>query len=156
MFGRTWFLILMFVGGLAAVVWAVYGSRLPPADFSFTNETEIATVDPALATGQPEMRIIQSLFEGLGRQSPKNTRFQAGSAEKWEISEDGRVYTFHLRDNAMWSNGEPVTAHDFEYSIRRLLRSANLLALRLRRVVPRQCEEVYACQPVGAGRSGRS
>ena len=42
-------------------------------------------------------------------------------AEKWEISDDGLVYTFHLRNNANWSNGEPVTAHDFLYSIRRLL-----------------------------------
>ncbi len=121
MFGRTVFLIVMVVTGLAAVAWAVYGSRLAPADFSFTNETEIATVDPALATGQPEMRIIQSLFEGLGRQSPKDTHFAPGAAEKWEISEDGRVYTFHLRHDARWSNGEPVTARDFSYSIRRLL-----------------------------------
>jgi oligopeptide transport system substrate-binding protein len=121
MLGRTSFLVVMFVAGLAAVTWAVYGSRLPPADFSFTNETEVATVDPALATGQPEMRIISSLFEGLGRQSPKNTKFEPGAAEKWEISDDGRVYTFHLRNNARWSNGEPVTAHDFAYSIRRLL-----------------------------------
>src|ERR1700742_5036242 len=110
MLGRTAFIVLMFAAGLAAVSWAVFGSRLPPADFSFTNETEVQTVDPAMATGQPEMRIIQSLFEGLGRKSPKNTRFQAGSAEKWEISDDGLVYTFHLRKNAKWSNGEPVTA----------------------------------------------
>ena len=121
MLGRTSFLVVMFVAGLAAVTWAVYGSRLPPADFSFTNETEVATVDPALATGQPEMRIISSLFEGLGRQSPKDTKFEPGAAEKWEISDDGRVYTFHLRHNARWSNGEPVTARDFAYSIRRLL-----------------------------------
>src|SRR4051812_33411663 len=121
MFGRTWFIVVMFVAGLAAVAWAVYGSRLPPADFSFSEGTEVQTVDPAMATGQPEMRVIQSLFEGLGRQSPKNTRFKAGTAEKWEISDDGRVYTFHLRDNARWSNGELVTAHDFAYSIRRLL-----------------------------------
>ena len=80
MVGRTWFLIVMFVAGLAAVAWAVYGSRLPPADFSFTGETEVATVDPALATGQPEMRIISSLFEGLGRQSEKDTHFAPGAA----------------------------------------------------------------------------
>lgn len=121
MFGRTSFLVAMFIAGLAAVAWAVYGSHLEPADFSFTNETEVQTVDPAMATGQPEMRIIQSLFEGLGRQSPTDTRFKAGAAEKWEISDDGRVYTFHLRKNAKWSNDEPVTAHDFAYSLRRLL-----------------------------------
>src|SRR5438552_3477808 len=110
MFGRTWFLIVLLVLGLTAVVWAVYSSRLPPADFSFVNETEVATVDPAIATGQPEGRIIQSLFEGLGRQRPTDAKAAPGIAERWEISPDGRVYTFHLRKNAYWSNGERVTA----------------------------------------------
>jgi oligopeptide transport system substrate-binding protein len=121
MFGRTWFLVVLFSIGLAAVAWAVYSSRLPPADFSFINETEVATVDPALANGQPEGRIISSLFEGLGRQSPKDTKAMPGVAERWEISADGRVYTFHLRKDARWSNGDPVTARDFHYSVRRLL-----------------------------------
>ena len=55
------------------------------------------------------------------RLRPDNKRPEPGVAEKWEISDDGRVYTFHLRDNARWSNGDPVTAHDFLYSIRRLI-----------------------------------
>lgn len=121
MFGRTWFLVVLFATGLSAVAWAVYSSRLPPADFSFINETEVATVDPALANGQPEGRIISSLFEGLARQSPVDTTGIPGVAERWEISPDGRVYTFHLRKNARWSNGDPVTTQDFLYSIRRLL-----------------------------------
>jgi oligopeptide transport system substrate-binding protein len=121
MFGRTWFLIVLFALGLAAVAWAVYSSRLPPADFSFVNETEVATVDPALANGQPEMRIIQSLFEGLARQRPTDAKAAPGIAELPDISSDGRVYTFHLRKNAVWSNGEHITAHDSLYSIRRLI-----------------------------------
>ena len=121
MFGRTSFLAAFLSLGLAAVVWAVYSSRLPPADFSFINETEVSTVDPALATGQPEGRIISSIFEGLCRQSAKDTRAEPGVAEKWEISPDGRVYTFHLRKDALWSDNTPVTAADFMYSIRRLL-----------------------------------
>jgi hypothetical protein len=64
MLGRTWILFVMFAGGLAAVGWAVYGSRLPRADFTFINETEVASVDPALITGQPEGRIVNSIFEG--------------------------------------------------------------------------------------------
>jgi oligopeptide transport system substrate-binding protein len=121
MLGRTWILIAMFAGGLAAVGWAVYGCRLPPADFTFVNETEVASVDPALITGQPEGRIVNSIFEGLVRLRADNTLAEPGTAEKWEISDDGRTYTFHLRDDAFWSNGDPVTAHDFHYSIRRLL-----------------------------------
>ena len=46
---------------------------------------------------------------------------EPGVAESWDISDDGRTYTFHLRQDARWSNGEPVTAHDFLYSLRRLL-----------------------------------
>ncbi len=121
MLGRMWFLVVMFVGGLGAVSWAVYGSRLPPADFTFVNETEVQSIDPALITGQPEGRIVSSLFEGLVRLRADNNQAEPGVAEKWEISPDGLTYTFHLRDNARWSNGEPVTAHDFYYSIRRLI-----------------------------------
>jgi cation diffusion facilitator family transporter len=65
MFGRTWFLAVMLVGGAAAVLWAVYGSRLPPADFTFFNESEIKSVDPHIIAGNPEGRIASALFEGL-------------------------------------------------------------------------------------------
>lgn len=118
---RTWFPLVLLVGGLVAVGWAVYGSHLPPADFTFVNESEVASVDPALITGQPEGRICWALFEGLTRYEPKTLDPIPGTAESWEISDDLRVYTFHLREDAFWSNGEPVTAHDFYYSIRRLL-----------------------------------
>lgn len=121
MLGRTWVLLLMFIAGLAAVGWAVYGGRLPPADFTFVNETEVASIDPALITGQPEGRIVGAIFEGLVRQRADNTQAEPGMADKWEISDDGRVYTFHLRDNVRWSNGDPVTARDFLYSIRRMI-----------------------------------
>jgi oligopeptide transport system substrate-binding protein len=121
MLGRTWILFAMFAGGLAAVGWAVYGSRLPPADFTFINETEVASVDPALITGQPEGRIAHAIFEGLVRPRAQDNRAEPGVAEKWDISKDGRTYTFHLRNDAFWSNGEPVTARDFLYSIRRLV-----------------------------------
>ena len=125
MIGRTWFLVVMFVGGLAAVGWAVYGSRLPPADFTFVNESEVESVDPAIITGMPEGRIV---LVALRRAHPparrQDNRAEPGVAESWDISDDGRVYTFHLRENARWSNGDPVTAHDFHYSIPPLARSA--------------------------------
>src|SRR4051812_5065161 len=121
MSGRMWFLALILIAGMGAVGWAVRSGQLPPADFAFCNESEVASVDPALTTGIPEARIVYSLFEGLCRPRADNTLPEPGVAEKWEISDDGRVYTFHLRNNALWSNGDPVTAHDFYYSIRRLL-----------------------------------
>jgi oligopeptide transport system substrate-binding protein len=118
---RAWFPLLLVVVALAAVGWAVYGSRLPPADFTFVNESEVASVDPALITGQPEGRICWALFEGLTRNKPDTLAPIPGMAKSWEISDDLLVYTFHLRADAVWSNGEPVTAQDFYYSIRRLL-----------------------------------
>jgi oligopeptide transport system substrate-binding protein len=121
MIGRTWFLVVMFVGGLAAVGWAVYGSRLPPADFTWGNESEIESVDPAIITGSPEGRICWSLFEGLTRPRAQDNKAEPGVAERWDISDDGRVYTFHLRNDARWSNGDPITAHDFHYAFRRFL-----------------------------------
>lgn len=77
------------------------------------------TLDPAKATGAPEHTVMNALFEGLTRYD-KDGKIGPGMAEKWEISEDGTKYTFHLRD-AKWSNGETVTARDFEYAWLRAL-----------------------------------
>lgn len=106
---------------VAGVAWAVSLGSLPPADLTFSNESEIKTVDPALVTGQPEGRIIRALFEGLVNLDPRTLEPIPGVAERWEISEDGLVYTFHLRDEARWSDGTPVTADDFHWSMRRFL-----------------------------------
>ncbi len=116
------FAIVLIAMGLMA--WAVSFSTLPPADFTFCNGDEIKTVDPALSTGQPEGRIIWSLFEGLCRWHPETLEPIPGVAERWEVSNDKRTYTFHLRRGALWSDGSPVTAHDFSYSLRRFLHPA--------------------------------
>ena len=84
------------------------------------NATEIQTLDPGLARGVPENRILTGLFEGLTRQTPKTLEPIPGVAERWDLSEDGRTYTFHLRD-CEWSDGKKVTAGDFVYSWRRIL-----------------------------------
>ncbi|HEY4233300.1 MAG TPA: peptide ABC transporter substrate-binding protein [Lacipirellulaceae bacterium] len=107
--------------GLAAVGWAVLRVQLPPADFTFVNETELKSLDPHNVTGEPEHRILESIFEGLTRLDPKTLKPLPGVAESWDISPDKKVYTFHLRKDAVWSNGEPVTAQDFVYSGRRFL-----------------------------------
>ena len=118
---RAWFPIVLIILGLAGVAWAVLRVQLPPADFTFVNESEVATVDPALITGVPEGRISSAIFEGLTRNRSDNLEPEPGMAESWEISDDKKTYTFHLRKDAKWSNGEPLTAHDFQYSMRRLL-----------------------------------
>lgn len=90
------------------------------ADFTFINGTEPKTLDPQKMTGQPEGRIADALFEGLTRRNAKTMRPEPGVAESWEISPDGRRYTFTLRPDARWSDGRRVTAGDFAYAWRRL------------------------------------
>lgn len=90
------------------------------ADLLFLNGAEPETLDPALITGQPEERVVTALFEGLTAFDAA-ARPQPGVAESWSISADKRLYIFHLRHNARWSNGDPVTAGDFAASWRRAL-----------------------------------
>ncbi|MSU45673.1 MAG: peptide ABC transporter substrate-binding protein [Lacunisphaera sp.] len=78
-------------------------------------------LDPHLITGLPEINVVSTLFEGLVAEDPVDLHPVPGVAESWDISPDGLTYTFHLRANARWSNGEPVTAQDFSNSIRRVL-----------------------------------
>ncbi len=95
----------------------------PPADLVFINGVEPETLDPAYITGQPEGRLAGALFEGLTRFDEKGEPVP-GVAESWEISENGTRYTFQLREDAVWSNGDPVTASDFVASWRRTLAPA--------------------------------
>lgn len=105
---------------LGGLWWIVRAGRLPPAEFSFSNETEIKSLDPHIVTGQPEGRIMWAIHEGLIRPGPQLQELP-GVAERWDVSEDGLTYTFYLRRDARWSNGDAVTAADFVYSVRRML-----------------------------------
>jgi len=98
--------------------------RETPADVTIINNGEPETLDPALLTGIPEMRIAIGLFEGLVRLDPKTAQPIPGLAESWEISPDGKIYTFHLRTNLVWSTGEPIRADDVVYSWIRALNPA--------------------------------
>jgi len=88
------------------------------------NGTEPQDLDPQAVTGVPEGRILTSLFEGLVDEDPRDLQPGPGLAESWDISPDGLVYTFHLRDRLRWSNGDPITADDFISSYRRMLTPA--------------------------------
>jgi oligopeptide transport system substrate-binding protein len=90
------------------------------AGLVFLNGADPETLDPALITGQPEGRVVSALFEGL-LAFDATAKARPGVAASWEISPDKRVYAFHLRHDARWSNGDAVTAHDFLASWRRAL-----------------------------------
>ncbi|MGZ4112291.1 MAG: peptide ABC transporter substrate-binding protein [Tumebacillaceae bacterium] len=81
---------------------------------------EIPTMDGSKATDAVSFTVMGQTMEGLTRLD-QSGKVVPGVAEKWDVSTDGLKYTFHLRDNAKWSNGEAVTAKDFEYSWKRTL-----------------------------------
>lgn len=89
------------------------------------NAAEPSDLDPQTTATQPEQNIYLSLYEGLVSVHPQDLSPVAGVAERWEVSEDGRTYTFYLREAAKWSNGDAVTAGDFLFAYERLL-SKNL------------------------------
>jgi oligopeptide transport system substrate-binding protein len=94
---------------------------LPPNTLLFGNGTEPQDIDPQIVTGVPEHKILMALFEGLVTENPKDLGPEPGCAEKWEISPDGLVYTFHLRADLKWSDGTPLTAGTFIRSFQRML-----------------------------------
>ncbi|MDF1838089.1 MAG: ABC transporter substrate-binding protein, partial [Planctomycetota bacterium] len=111
----------LLIALLAGAVALTRGAKLEPADFTFNNGTEVESLDPAQVTGVPEGRVVRCLYEGLVIKHPKTLAPEPGMADRWEISEDAKTYTFHIRDGAQWTNGDAVTAHDFEWSMKRML-----------------------------------
>lgn len=120
------------VASLVAALLAGCGGGLPNAEqaadqgiFLRGNGAEPASLDPHLATGVTENHIISTLLEGLINYHPSNDNEpEPGVAERWEHDGSFRVWTFYLREDARWSNGDPVTAGDFAYSYERMLTPA--------------------------------
>ncbi len=90
----------------------------------FGNGAEPQGLDPHIVTGVPEHHILQALFEGLVLKNPNTLEVEPAVASSWEVSEDGRTYVFNLREDARWSNGDPITAEDFRWSWERALNPA--------------------------------
>ena len=86
--------------------------------FSYRMLDEFPTLDPQLNQDSEGFDVLRDLFEGLYNQDEKGN-LVPGVAERHVISNANRTYTFHLRDTAKWSNGDPLTAHDFVYAWRR-------------------------------------
>ena len=113
-------------------VWSLLaggcGQRETPVDvgdrtktLQLGNSSEPRDLDPHTAVSVTESNILSSLFEGLVNYAPDGKSVVPGQAERWDISPDGKTYTFHLRAGLKWSNGDPLTSADFLYSFRRLL-----------------------------------
>ncbi len=87
----------------------------------YGNGSEPQGLDPAVVTGVPESHLIDALFEGLTVKNPYTLEPEPGVAQSWEITDDGKVYTFHFNPDARWSNGDRVTPQDFIFSWQRAL-----------------------------------
>ena len=116
-------LIFALVGGCGDYENNVYqGNR--DGVLHVGNGTEPQSLDPHIATGVPEHHIISAVMEGLVAKDRKTLMPKPGVAESWTISDDLTVYTFKLRRNARWSNGDAHTAHDYAWSWWRALQPA--------------------------------
>ena len=91
------------------------------ADFVIINGPDPESLDPAIITSQADGRIVSALFEGLTRFNAVTAQAEPALAKRWDISGDGTVYTFHLRNGLKWSTGESITSHDVVYSWRRAI-----------------------------------
>lgn len=133
--GKRWFLFFLFML-IGSVLIACSGgentetageseenksseeSREGEKVLRFLNPDEIRTMDPSLATDETSFIYLGATMEGLYRLGEDGSTVP-GIATHHDVSEDGLTWTFHLREDAVWENGDPVTAHDFVYSWRR-------------------------------------
>jgi ABC-type oligopeptide transport system substrate-binding subunit len=98
-----------------------FGKTDPPREnvLRYVSGSEPESLDPQISSGQNEARIYMALYEGLTEYDPKTSAPVPAIAERWEVNKDFSEITFHLRKNARFSNGDPITAGDFVYTIRR-------------------------------------
>jgi oligopeptide transport system substrate-binding protein len=115
-------------------------------------EAEPATLDPGKSTAIPESLVELQIFEGLVRLDAKDQPMP-GVAEKWEVSPDGLRYIFHLRSSAKWSNGDPVTAYDFEFAWKRAL-NPEIASENAYMLFPLKNGQAYNERKVGADQVG--
>jgi ABC-type oligopeptide transport system substrate-binding subunit len=105
-----------------------YGRIVVPQaqEFRWSDGGLPQTFDPAFAAAPPDTDAVRAIFEGLTDYDPKTLAPVPAVAKRWDSSDNGRVWTFYLRNDARWSNGEPVTAHDFVRSWQRTVRIGQL------------------------------
>ena len=121
---------LRFLPVLASAILLFAGchKRATPAEVGVRTHTlligngaEPRDLDPHVDVAYTDYNILVALFEGLTVIDEATSKPLPGMAERWDVSPDGLVYTFHLRADAVWSNGEPLTAQDFVFSFERML-----------------------------------
>lgn len=119
--GRLFLPFALFCAALVAVVLA--DRPLPRADLTIANGNDVTTLDLQRMSWMNDLRVARLLFEGLVANDVFDPDYKIipAAAERWEVSADGLEYRFFIRDDARWSNGEPVRAADFIFAWRRAI-----------------------------------
>ncbi|MDY0393413.1 peptide ABC transporter substrate-binding protein [Virgibacillus halophilus] len=133
---KKWFIVFITILIVSAALAGCYGggdadqggasdkgngdSKNVKQEITVNAMTEPPAIDPAMATDTTSGWVLDHIFEGLYTRD-KDGEPVLGAAEKADVSDDGKTYTFKLREDAKWSDGSPVTAEDFEYAWKRVL-----------------------------------
>ena len=111
----------VFALGLIAVLLVSFMAFTQEKVLHWNLGVNPTTIDPSYATNTASQQIDHALFLGLTDIDDETLKVVPRLATSWEVSEDGTTWTFHLRREAMWSDGTPVTAHDITFAIERTL-----------------------------------
>src|SRR5256714_4714881 len=121
-------LACLFAAGCAASANnnGFFGKTEPPHEniLRYVSGSEPESIDPQIPNGQNEARICLALYEGLAEYDPKTSQPIPALAERWQANKDWSEVVFYLRHDGRFSNGDPITARDFAYTIRRGLTPA--------------------------------
>lgn len=115
---------LVTAGCSAAAKNEPYFGKIQPPEgqvLRYITGAEPQTLDPQYMTGQPESRIAGAIFDGLVDYEETTMKPRPSLATSWDVNSDGTIWTFHLRNDAKWTDGAPLNANDFVYSWRRAL-----------------------------------
>ena len=120
---------VLLTAATAAGMLAGCGSKTDTDTFSFASELDIQGMDSTVVDDGMSFNAVHAITDGLTAVNEKGKTAPA-IAKSWDVSDDGKTYTFHLR-NAKWSNGDKVTANDFVYSWRKIIKNAGNYAYML-------------------------
>ena len=117
------FACILVAGCTTKATTKYWGQTAAPAEdhLHYITGSEPESLDPSFVTGQPEARILIGMYDRLVEYHPKTMQPIPSMATSWEVSDDGIEYTFYLRENGRYSNGDPIKAKDFVWSIQRAL-----------------------------------
>jgi len=111
--------ILILILSLSLIIGFSLAALTAPVTLEWNLGTEPPTLDPALSTDTTSVDVVEQLFLGLTDFDDETMEVIPELATSWECSEDGLVWAFHMRKDVKWTDGNPVTAHDIEYGVKR-------------------------------------